>query len=185
MLKKKSIFISILHLFLITFASSSIANEQCSAKVNFLTVPKIQSQTVPLADEVSLKLNQYLATQSKDGAKVASNVICQQLIGASYTGSDEEWKNFLESAINGLKRNNLQDIQFTLVGEVDKVYKGDLENKEYSFVFKSSAGVQNVYNVAILDLENNTIYTISVSGHESVKESVYQEYKRIVSSFQI
>ncbi|WP_372767914.1 PsbP-related protein [Pseudoalteromonas sp.] len=180
MTKKLVLFTSV-----ILLCFSSIVSAKCDATADFVTPPKTKRQSLDLAEGVTLKLAQTISTQIKSNAKIASNVICQVLEGASYTGSEEEWQGFINSAANGLIAKEYQNVTLTLVGEMDATYKGKKQNKEYVFTAKTPSGVQHIHNLAVLDKENNTFYTLSVSGDESIKDEVIKEYKRLVDSFSL
>ncbi len=166
-------------------ALPTLASGECNAKVTFLTEAKTRSQVLQLAEGVSLELKQSVASQAEEGAKIASNVICQLLNGASYTGSSQEWQNFIDSANKAMVQKKFEEVTLTMVGDSERVYKGTLDSKEYIYTAKTPNGKQYIYNLAVLDIANNAMYTLSVSGHESVNAAVATEYRRLVKSFHL
>lgn len=169
----------------LVFTLPAFAFGECNASVTFVTEAKSRTQLVKLAEGVSLELEQSVASQYKDGAKIASNVICQLLSGANYTGSREEWQNFIDSANKAMVQKKFENITLTMVGDDEKVYKGSLDSKEYIYMAKTPIGTQHFYNLAVLDIDNNAMHTLSVSGDESVSDAVAKEYQRLVGSFKL
>jgi hypothetical protein len=112
-------------------------------------------------------------------------VICQLLSGANYTGSREEWQNFIDSANKAMVQKKFENITLTMVGDDEKVYKGSFDSKEYIYRAKTPIGTQHFYNLAVLDIDNNAMHTLSVSGDESVSDAVAKEYQRLVGSFKL
>ncbi len=157
----------------------------CRFDIKFLTMPKIKKQTIDASPTVKLFLKQYLATQTRNGADIASNVMCQQLIGQQYTGSQQEWAGFIDNGIKGLLKAGVTDIQFTKVGDNDAAYKGPLGNIEYVFTGNNGGNKQVIHNLAVLDKANNQVITLSVSGNEKVTQEIQDEYKRLVNSFSL
>ncbi len=169
----------------LVFALPAFAYGECTANVTFLTEAKSRTQLLKLAEGVSLRLEQSVASQHKDGAKIASNVICQLLSGANYTGSREEWQNFIDSANRTMLQKKYENVTLTMVGDSEKVYKGNLDSKEYIYIAKTPIGTQHIYNLAVLDIDNNAMHTLSVSGDESVSDAVAKEFQRLVGSFKL
>lgn len=163
---------------------SNPATLVCDSNMVFKTLPTIKQQTLKLDDKVSIELNQFLSTQSSHyGAKIATNVICQQLEGSRYTGSKKEWAQFIQHGANGLQRSGGKELRFDIVGEREKFFHQNIENREYTFYGRFNGIMQVIRNVAILDKKNNTIYTISVSAAEKGDKAVVEELKRILSTF--
>lgn len=168
--------------FTFLYSTTSIAANVCNIDIKFETKPAIKQQTVKVAEGIDLFMTQMLATKSSDGAKIASNLICQKMIGTSYTGTEQEWQYFLESALKGLLAAGFKDVQVTAITATDKIYKGAFGNVEYSFVGVRAENKQHFYNLAILDKINNTVYTLSVSGNERAQAKIKNEFERMVNS---
>lgn len=158
-------------------------NAICQFDIEFATKAKQKSQAIKASPTVTMKLKQFVATKSLKGAKIASNVMCQHLIGHAYTGSEQEFASFIDNGIKGLLKAGLEDLQFTRVGTNDAAYKGELANMEYIFTGDNSGNKQVIHNLAVLDKSNNQVITISVSGNEKVANEIKSEYQRLVNSF--
>jgi hypothetical protein len=161
------------------------AESSCVVELSFLTMPEKKQQILPVADGVELALMQMVASKGANGAKISSNFICQKMKGATYTGSNEEWQNFINSAMQGLSSSGYINVQFVPVVPADKVYKTEFQSIEYGFVATKAGNTQHIHNLALLDKAKNTVYTISVSGNETVKAEVLEEFKRLVNTFMI
>ena len=159
------------------------ANNACQFDIKFASKPQQKNQSIQASPTVSMDLTQFVATQTKKGADIASNVTCQHLIGHSYTGSQQEWAGFIDSGIKGLIKAGVTDIQFTKVGENDAAYKGPLDNMEYIFTGDNGGNKQVIHNLAVLDKAKNQVITLSVSGNEKVTQEIKDEYQRLVNSF--
>jgi hypothetical protein len=133
-----------------------------------------------------MQLSNTVAIKEIKSARIASNITCQQLTGASYTGSNEEWAKFFDSAFQGLHKAKFKNIQFTLAGEDDKVFDTILANdyavKEYVLTGDADGNKQVFKNLALLDKANNTVYTFSVSGNIAVEAEIIEEFNRLVGS---
>ncbi len=188
----KSTLLSVL--FIATFALSNIVSAEqaafteqvCLLSMELDTKPKNKSQTLNFDDNIKMQLTNTVATKSHKSAIIASNITCQQLTGASYTGSNEEWAKFFDSAFQGMLKANFTDIQFTLVGEEDKSFHSAIANdfivKEYIFTADAGGNKQIIKNLALLDKANNSVYTFSVSGNDMVEAEISQEFSRLVAS---
>ncbi|MCQ8879463.1 hypothetical protein NQT69_15790 [Pseudoalteromonas shioyasakiensis] len=155
----------------------------CQFDIKFSSEPQQKSQTVNLSPTVTMQIEQFVTTQVKDNAKIASNVMCQNLTGHAYTGSKQEWANFIDNGVKGLLNAGFKDLQFTRVGTDDATYKGDLANMEYIFTGDNDGNKQIIHNLAVLDKSNNQVITISVSGNEKVANEIKTEYQNLVNSF--
>lgn len=169
------------------FATEKVFNEQvCSMFVAFDKKPQIKQQTVNVNANIQLKLSNVVSVNSDLAARIATNVSCQTLTGASYTGSKEEWLGFFDSAIKGLRKANYKELEFTLVGSEDKVYNDEKAqgyiSKEYTYIGTIDDNKQIIKNLALLDKSANTLYTFSVSGNVMVKDEVTKEFFRLVAS---
>ncbi|TMO04191.1 hypothetical protein [Pseudoalteromonas sp. S558] len=166
-------------------AKEASANNACKFDIKFLSDPKQKQQLLNVAPNVDLKLKQFIATKVVKGARVASNVMCQQLIGQQYTGSQQEWQGFINNALQGLLNGGFKDLKFTKVGSNDAAYKGTFDNMEYIFTGDNSGNKQVIYNLTVLDKPNNQVITLSVSGNEKVTQEIQNEYQRLVNSFSL
>jgi len=181
-------------LFIAVFALSNVASavpasftEQiCLLNLELDTKPTNKSQTLNFDDNIHMQLTNTVAIKEMKSARIASNITCQQLTGASYTGSDAEWAKFFDSAFQGMLKANFKDIQFTLVGEEDKSFHSTFANdfvvKEYIFTADAGGNKQIIKNLALLDKANNSVYTFSVSGNEIVEAEISEEFTRLVAS---
>lgn len=157
----------------------------CNAKLNFITKPNIKEQTLNLDDKTSLTIHQFLTTYSYQSAKVATNVICQQLTGAKYTGSNEEWAGVIKSAFDGFQAKGATDIEFIITNDAHRVYSSLVDNKEYDFKANFDGHMQLIKNLTVLDKKSNTAYTLSVSGSQNVESEIINEFTRLVQSFEL
>lgn len=165
--------------------AAEATNNSCKFNVRFETDPSIKEQKINVSKGVELKLKQYVAVRTEKGANIASNVICQHLIGQQYTGSQQEWKGFINSAVQGLIKHGFKNLNMTKVGTDDAVYKGSYPNFEYTFTGDLGKNKQIIHNLALLDKANNQVITFSVSGNEKVKSEIKAEYKNLVNSFSL
>ncbi len=173
----------ILVLLSVLFSANVFSAEACKVELQFITQPEQRKQVLELSPEINLALVQMISTQNVEGAKVASNFICQQMTGANYTGSQEEWKRFINSAIQGLTNKGYQDVKFIPIKPESKVYKTSLQSIEYNFIATRDNNTQHIHNLAVLDTVKNAVYTISVSGNELAKNQIEREFERLVASF--
>jgi len=158
----------------------------CDAKLKFVTEPRSKAQTVKLNETVSLSLNQFIAVQkSRFITTVATNVICQKLVGADYSGTEEEWIQFIQQASSGMQASGGKSMRLELVGEKEKVFLKDINNREYRFYGEFKGVKQTIHNVAILDKENNIVYTLSVSGEVKGVKAIREEFARLVESLEL
>jgi hypothetical protein len=175
---------------LFTYSVSAVQviynNPLCLLEVEFESEPQKKQQIINLNANVKMSIWNRLAIQNHEYAKIATNTGCQKLVGASYTGSAQEWAKFFDSAVSGLVKANYQDVTFTLVGDTEKVYSPEngskFLTKEYTFIAKIKDNKQVIRNLAILDKLNNTLYTFSVSGSIRVEAEIAKEFERLVAS---
>lgn len=168
-------------------ASTALFNESvCALSVQLEHKPQTKQQTIQLSKTVQMKLSNAVAINNSMAARIATNVSCQQLFGASYSGSSAEWAKFFDSAIAGLVNAKYENIQFTLVGDEDKIFTSELAKrymaKEYLFTADISGNKQVIKNLALLDKSNNTLYTFSVSGNKMLDSNVRLEFERLLKS---
>ena len=164
---------------------SDNSGNSCKFDVSFASDPTVKKQTIKVSQGVELKLKQYVAVRNEKGANIASNVICQHLIGQQYTGSQEEWKGFINTAVQGMLQHGFKDLQFTKVGTDDAIYKGQYPNYEYTFTGDIDGNKQIIHNLAVLDKKNNQVITFSVSGNEKVKSNIKTDYENLINSFSL
>lgn len=187
-------FFPIIFLSLISYSVSAAEDvnnskviDVCNANVAFMADVKNADKNITLSDSASLHMKQYLSEKEPSGYKVASNVICQKLNGIEYTGSAKEWQGFINNTISGLMKKGGENLQFTLVGSNDSHYASDyvstFDHREYIINGVFNKHEQIIYNLAVLDKKNNTMYTLVVSGGKVVNEEIKQEFKRLVKSF--
>lgn len=157
----------------------------CQSSFSLTSKPRLKSQQVKLSETVSMTLENSVSIFSKKGTRIATNINCQVLMGHQYSGSAEEWAKFIDSAIQGLTKANYKKVKFTLVGNDEKMYSTDKQNKEYIFSANFEGINHLIYNLAVLDKKQNTVYTFSVSGAAVVKAEVENEYNRLVQSLTI
>ena len=162
-----------------------IKSEACKFKIKFSSNPQKKVQQLNIAPNVDLNLKQFIATKQIKAANISSNVICQQLVGQYYSGSEQEWQGFIKNGIQGLLKAGFKDLQYTKVGSDDAVYMGSLDYMEYIFTGDIGGNKQVIHNLAVLDKANNQVITLSVSGNEKVTQEIKDEYHRLVSSFSL
>ncbi|MCK8132668.1 hypothetical protein [Pseudoalteromonas sp. 2CM28B] len=165
--------------------SASSSDNSCKFDVSFNTDPQVKEQTMNVSQGVELKLKQYIAVRTHRGANIASNVICQHLVGQQYTGSQEEWKGFINTAVQGMMQHGFKDLKFTKVGTDDAAYKGQYPNFEYTFTGDIGGNKQIIHNLAVLDKKNNQVITFSVSGNEKVESEIKSDYQQLINSFSL
>lgn len=168
-------------------ASTALYNETiCALSLALEHKPQTKQQTIQLSTTVQMKLTSAVAVDYSMAAIIATNVGCQQLYGASYSGSSAEWAKFFNSATSGLVNAKYKNIQFTLVGDKDKIFTSELAQrymvKEYLFTAEVGGNKQIIQNLALLDKSNNTLYTFSVSGNEILDSNVRLEFERLLKS---
>lgn len=171
-------------------ANQASYNEQlCNVALAFTKKPKVKQQTLKLNATVTMVFTNGVAINNSFSAKLASNVTCQQLTGAIYTGSETEWANFFNSANQGLLKANYKQITFTLVGEDEKNFHVDLDTnfiaKEYDYTGTIDGNKQLIKNLALLDKSKNTLYTFSVSGNEIIESNIRLEFERLLASIKV
>jgi hypothetical protein len=164
----------------------SIEHNLCGLTVSFANQPKIKQQTLKLSETVTMEISNALAVNDSYGAIIATNISCQQLAGASYTGSAAEWAKFFNSANQGLINSGYKDIAVTFVGANDALVADALAkayiSKEYDYRATVGSNKQLIKNLALLDKANNTLYTLSVSGSRSIESNVRLEFERLLAS---
>lgn len=160
--------------------------EVCELSLTFDSEPKEKNQDIKLNDSISMHIANAVAVNEEQFAAFASNVTCQVLTGADYTGSDAEWAKFFDSAFTGLVNAGYKEIEFTLVGTDDAVFTAPLAKefdvKEYNYRGNIKGNKQYIKNVALLNKKTNTLYTFSVSGSSKINNLVNTEFKRLVNS---
>ena len=160
----------------------SSQTQLCNINVSFLSPFEKQRSTFKLNESATLTMTQLLAKRDMFGAKLATNLYCQELNGLTYTGSEEEWKGFFQNTTTTLASKGAKNITLTLLGEDAKVYRGGRIHREYKFMGDFKEGHQVIYNLAVLDIELNVMYTFSVSGDFSIEKYVLREFKRAIES---
>jgi hypothetical protein len=173
----------------------AITEKICLLNVDFEKKPRTRKQALNLSATVQMAITNKIAVNKSFKAPIATNVSCQQLMGASYTGSKAEWAKFFDSALTGLVKSGAKALEFTFVGDNEMVFNGlpteliqskelvsSLIAKEYTFTGNVGGNKQVIRNLALLDKKNNTLYTFSVSGNEQVSSETAQEFTRLVKS---
>ncbi|WMN61206.1 hypothetical protein NI389_07440 [Pseudoalteromonas xiamenensis] len=165
------------------FSTLSVYAQECDFESLFPKSVKKTQQQFNMNNGGKLSMTQWLnvETISESRAKIASNIICQSLQGASYTGEDEEWSQFIQGAARGLVDANATNIEFTLVGTDDATYHGKLDNREYQFIATMDDYKQMMRNITLLNKSRNQVITVSISGNTVIAEEINKEYRRIVS----
>lgn len=164
---------------------TSFTQDLCNSTISFLTKPVRATEHYDIAAEQSLDITKLITDQTLESRIIASSVTCQQLKGLSYSGNAKEWSNFLDMIIKGMRGTGFTDLQFTLVGSDKSLYKTELNHKEYIFTGDRGGNKQVIYNLAVLNESKTTMFTLSVGGNEYVKDEVYNEFKRLVTSFKL
>lgn len=157
---------------------------ECSSGLVLSVAGKAQNknQKVALSDSVNLEINQYLFVETYKAARIAKNLICQKIDGASYTGKSDEWTKFFRSALDGLVKAKYENVQFTLVGIDERSYVSENSSQEYVFQGTKDDNEQVIYNLAVLSENKQSLLTISVSGNIAEKEQIQKEYQKLVTS---
>jgi len=168
-------------------AALSNNNQQlCSLTFQLDNQVKTNRQKIQLNKDMSMQLSNAVSVKVVDLARIASNTGCQQLTGASYTGSQAEWQKFFDSAVKGLLKAEYKELSLTFIGDNEKVFTSVIANKfdvkEYTLKGNADGNKQIIKNLAMLDKKTNSLYTFSVSGNEIVAAEIDKEFKRLVSS---
>jgi hypothetical protein len=153
--------------------------------ITFVSDPEKQKNTYDISATQKLETIKLLAVDTIDSRDIASSILYQKLAGATYTASPQEWTQFLDSVIKGLRGNGFKELTFTLLGVNEKSYTGTNIHKEYVFTGIRRGNEQIIYNLALFSEDRTKMYILSVGGNEFVKEDVYKEFKRLVSSFKL
>lgn len=156
----------------------------CDLAIKFRAKPVSKNQVLKLDNKNSLEMNQFLASKSSSvGAKIATNMICQKLVGdKSYQATDEEFAGFIQQSLNGLKSAGAKNLKLELTGEASYVYQGNHPAKEYLISGELGGGKQIFHNLVLIDKNANTAYSISVSGFYKAGEEIKSEFVRVVES---
>ena len=163
---------------------SSSANEQavCDATFQLDKGAQKSESSYPINSSVTLAMTQFLSKKTVQAATLATNVYCQKLTGMKYTGSDEEWQGYFKNTAIALANKGANNLQYTIIGTDQKAYKGTKLHREFKFNGDFDEGHQVIYNLAVLDIQANIMYTISVSGNYKIEDYVHNEFQHIVSS---
>ncbi|MBR8842484.1 hypothetical protein [Pseudoalteromonas sp. JC3] len=157
----------------------------CNFDVVFTTIPETKQQKVEISSDVQLLIAQRIAQKTINGSVVATNVTCQYLKGKSYTNSESEWQAYLDNAIKALGKSGANELEVSIIGSEDKVYRGELSSLEYQFNADFAGNRQVIKNLAVLDIENNSLISFSVSGSQSEESEISDEFERVISSFKL
>jgi hypothetical protein len=162
---------------------NNFTHNLCDGVISFLTQPTKTNEHYKITPQQSLNITKFMADKTIENRVVASSVTCQQLKGTNYSGNAKEWTQFINNVIKGLQNTGFAELKFTLVGLDDSLYQTGANAKEYMFTGDRGGNKQVIYNLAVLNEDKNTMYTLSVGGNEHVSEAVYTEFKRLVASF--
>lgn len=165
------------------FSFNVFANA-CLVNVEFVNPPQVKHETHKLNESISLDMSQQLDVQTFGNIKVATNVTCQKLIGAKYTGSEQEWNNFIGTARKGLLATGHKDLKITVFPNDNELFDGKHQSLEYRFSGERAGNKQLIYNFAVLNKTQNTLYVFAVSGHENAKKEIEEEFSRLKKSVQ-
>jgi len=165
------------------FSFNVLANA-CLVNVEFMNPPQVKHETHKLNENISLDMSQQLDVQTFGNIKVATNVTCQKLIGTEYTGSEQEWNNFIGTARKGLLVTGHKDLKITLFPSENSLFNGKYQSLEYLFSGERAGNKQIIYNLAVLNKTQNTLYVFAVSGHENAKKEIEDEFTRLKSTIQ-
>jgi len=157
----------------------------CGAEITFTAPYQHNESNYKVSDVIQVNIVQYLSSKGLYGAELATNVQCQSLTGAKYTGSKQEWKNYFKNTGMALTQKGAKNLQLTIAGTETKAYQGKLPNREYKFSGDFNEGAQVIFNLAILDIKSNRMYSISVSGSYKIEKYILGEFNRIVTSFNL
>lgn len=172
-------------LILLALSPLSLADKFCVPTLIVKSKPETKQQVVKLNEKINLHLTQIISLHSNKGARVAVNAICQYLEGAKYTGSEQEWKQYIDNGLNGLLKAGYKDIELTLATDEGTLFTSEHASIEYSFAANKDGNKQVIYNLAVLDKNKNQLHSVSVSGNERIKSAVYQEFKRVLNTFEL
>ncbi|MEQ3528572.1 hypothetical protein KIJ96_06055 [Pseudoalteromonas piscicida] len=173
-----------LTIFIALLLSPLHSKAHCEYDISFLTNPIKKQQSINLSDKTTLHIQQQLSKQTVNNAVIASNVTCQVLEGASFSGDQAEFKKLLNNTVHGLISAEAQDLKVTLVGSDDAVYQGKHPNLEYTLSTTLSGNEQIIYNLTFVNKLKNESLTVSVSGNIINKELLESEFTRILSSLE-
>jgi len=169
-------------LFLYLSISSSFASD-CNITIDFKSPPIISENTHKVSENISILRKNYLSYQNENGAKLATNVNCQLLIGEQYQANEKEWQNILKTNFTELSRQGYQKVKLTPLEGEDKFFNGKQEHREYRFDVTKEDDTQVFYVVNILNEKNTILYSIMISGDSSITQKIQKEYQRVLISF--
>lgn len=165
------------------FSFNVLANA-CLVNVEFVNPPQVKHENHKINENVSLDMSQQLDIQTFGNINVATNVTCQKLNGAQYSGSEQEWNNFIGTARKGLLATGHKDLKITLFPSGNTLFNDKHRSLEYRFSGERAGNKQLIYNLAVLNKTQNTLYVFAVSGHENAKKEIEEEFLRLKSTIQ-
>jgi len=166
----------------LSLCSLNLYANACLVQVEFNNPPKVKHEQHKVNANISLDMSQQLDIQTKGNIKIATNVTCQKLNGAKYSGSEQEWNNFLNTARRGLSATGHKDLKITLYPKDGALFDGKHAQMEYRFSANRQGNKQVIYNLAVLNKEQNTLYVFAVSGNENATRDIEEEFARLKES---
>lgn len=167
-------------------ATLSVLDKQlCNAQVKFFDKALIKKQSLNLSEGVKIEIEQGISTIKNKGARIASNVMCQKLTGKIYTGTDEEWAAYITNGLDGLKKAKATDVKLSLSAGKDMLFPKLNNTREYKVFANLGGNKQVFFNYVLLSKDENTVYSISVSGSIKIKTRIEEEFVRLVKSFNL
>jgi hypothetical protein len=162
-----------------------LSAQECGINAAFKNIPKIAKKTYQINDQVSLNTKQYLSSQSINNAQLATSVACQRIIGANYTGTEEEWQRIFDNTLAELAGKGFKNVNFIVYKKNAQRYQSNLVNKEY-FVKASKGDSQQVfYMLNILNESKTVLYNVVVSADSSIVLAVEDEFIRFIKTIEI
>ncbi|MEO2280279.1 hypothetical protein [Pseudoalteromonas pernae] len=172
-------------LFFLLPLSSAYGGGDESVQVNQCDYNRKIGNNVKTRERVfEINENQYLYVKQStaikkdlDKADLNISASCQSLTGTHYTGTTEEWNGYFGKVLKGLEQKGFVEADVTLHTGNNSVYTGYLTSREITVSAQRQDKSLLYRALAVLDLENNTLYTLSVSGEPSLKEKLEEEFK--------
>ncbi|MBU2891937.1 hypothetical protein KO495_01210 [Colwellia sp. D2M02] len=163
----------------------SLSAQECGVNAEFKNIPQVAKKTYQLSEQVSLYTKQYLSSQSVNSAQLATFVSCQRLVGANYTGAEDEWQRIFDNSLSELATKGFKEVEFVSYKKDAQRYQGELLSKEYVVEASKGATKQTFYMLNILNENKAVLFNIVVSADSSIAKAAEDEFIRFVGTLDI
>lgn len=157
--------------------------KDCNVVADFKGSVKESKQNTKVSSKVYLLTKQYLSYQIEQHARMATNITCQVLTGTKYSDSEQEWQNILKENFSDLSKQGYSEVKLTPLLAEQGHFSGTESHREYRMDVQAKKGTQVFYSLNLLNPKKDSLYSIMVSGDNSIEKEILAEYKRIVKSF--